>query len=177
MVVVALLALVLVAIPLYLWRRPRVPALTTTPPPPHARAPSDLDSAPPARDEGKLALGDARVASCDGPGTKKVTPSRCDRPAGLTEALSAAVEQSASCVPKEVGGGTIVYALDLYVARKGLSLTTPKAGRSLKNGKVVTACAAAVKAKLPPFDAAWSALAHTHYKLMITATYPGSTKL
>ncbi len=167
----------LVAIPLYLWQRPRVPALTTIPPT-QTRAPSDLDPAPsPSREEGKLVLGDARIASCDGPGTKKVTPSHCDRPAGLAEALAMAVEQNASCVPKEAGGGTIVYALDLYVARKGLSLTTPKSGRSLKNGKIVAACAAAVKAKLPPFDGVWSALAHTHYKLMITATYPGSTKL
>lgn len=177
MAVVVFLALVLVAIPLYLWQRPRVPALTTIPPT-QTRAPSDLDPAPaPSREEGKLVLGDARIASCDGPGTRKVTPSHCDRPAGLAEALAMAVEQNASCVPKEAGGGTIVYALDLYVARKGLSLTTPKSGRSLKNGKIVAACAAAVKAKLPPFDGVWSALAHTHYKLMITATYPGSTKL
>lgn len=179
MIVALILGLVLVAIPLYLWRRPRAESiavsrtgagdagaslLTTTPPPSNAN------------DESRLALSDARVQSCQDPGPKKTAPADCDHLPDFEKAFAKAIDESATCLPKDVGGGTIQYVADVSFKKKSIAVVAPKDGRTVKNAKAAGACAAAVKGKLSVL--ALDAMTHQHarYKIAITATYPGAVK-
>ncbi len=173
MIVALILGLVLVAIPLYLWRRPRADSISVgngsgeTPVLPAVTAAA-------VAPEEKLVVGEAKILSCSEP--KKGSPAPCDRAPELESALSKAVEETASCVPRDAGGGTIVYVAEIAVKKKTVAVTTPKDGRTLKNAKVASSCEKAMKSKLSllPFDS--MKLEHARYKLSVTATYPGSVK-
>lgn len=170
------LLLVLVVVPLYLWRRPRAEAVTATSatasaepaPPPPVTAPSPAEE--------KVVVGDVHVLLCQDPGPKKTPREQCDHVAVVEQALQKAVEESASCVPKDAGGGTIQYVADVSFKRKGVGVTTPKDGRTLKNAKVVAQCQSAVKARLTTLGLDGAAHQHQRYKLSVTATYPGQLK-
>ena len=178
MIVALMLGLVLVAIPLYLWRRPRAESIST------AHSGADAGGAPmlpmmpttAAESEPKPTLSDARVLQCQDPGSKKTSPEQCDHVPELEKAFAKAIEESASCVPKDAGGGTIQYVADVSFKKKAVVVTTPKEARSMKNVKVAAACATTVKAKLHTL--ALDGLTHQHarYKIAITATYPGPVK-
>lgn len=178
-IVVALfLVLVLVVIPLYLWRRPRAEAIAVTPGAVDAGALPAVSAAPTAPvTEDKLVLGEPKILSCHDPGPKKTAPEQCDHVVELEKGFAKAIEDSASCVPREAGGGSVIYVLDVTFKKKNaLALATPREGRTLKSGKAVSACEKAVRAKASalPYDA----MKHEHarYRVAITATYPGSVK-
>jgi hypothetical protein len=176
MIVALLLGLVLVAIPLYLWRRPRADAVAAgaaadAGAPPPAAAPAD----PTATDD-KPTLGEAKALLCQDPGPKKTSPEQCDHVVEVEKALAKAIEESAGCISKDVGGGTVVYVADVSFKRRAVNVATPKEGRSMKNTKAISACQSAVKARLSAL--ALDAVKHEHarYKIAITATYPGPVK-
>jgi len=101
MIVALILGLVLVAIPLYLWRRPRAESIAVTP----QEAGAAVES--PAAEE-KLIIADAHVLSCHDPGPKRTPPNECDHPVDFEKAMAKAIEENASCVPRDQGGGSIV---------------------------------------------------------------------
>lgn len=178
MIVALLLGLVLVAIPLYLWRRPRAESIAATG---TADAGADPGAAAPApattpADDAKPTLGEPKSVLCQDPGPKKTAPEQCDHVVEIEKAFAKAIEESATCVPKDAGGGTIQYVADVSFKKKALNVAVPKEGRTLKNAKVVAACHAAVKSKLQAVSL--DPIAHTHarYKIAITASYPGSVK-
>lgn len=183
MIVALILGLVLVAIPLYLWRRPRsesiaASASSATPVAGVGSGEATAGGASPttaAVSEPKLVLSEARVVACHDPGPKKTTSDQCDR-LELEKAFAKAIDESAGCVPKDAGGGTIAYVADVSFKKKNVALSTPKEGRTLKNAKVVAACLAAVKGKLPSSSLEGMAHQHARYKIQITATYPGAVK-
>jgi hypothetical protein len=171
MIVALILGLVLVAIPLYLWRRPRAESIAVSsadaaPPPDPTSSPSD----------DKVVIGEAKVLSCHDPGPKKTTPDQCDRLPDIEKALAKAIEDSASCVPKDAGGGTIAYLADVSFKKKQVQITTPKDARSMKNAKVAGACGTTVKSKLGGVTLDGSQHGHQRYKVQIIATYPGAVK-
>ena len=169
MIVALILGLVLVAIPLYLWRRPRAESIAVTP----QEAGAAVEQ-PPA--EEKLVIADPHVLSCHDPGPKRTPPNECDHPADFEKAMAKAIEENASCVPRDQGGGTIVYVAEVgFKTKKSLSIATPKEGRTFKNTKVIAGCLMAVKSKLNAFSLDTE---HTHqrYRISITATYPGSVR-
>lgn len=180
LIVALILFLVLVAIPLYLWRRPRadsvgnggvetatsVAAIPTVLPTSSAAPPSDA----------KLALDAPKLVACHDPGAKKTPPEQCDHLVEVEKAIAKAIEDSASCVPKELGGGTIVFATDVSFKKKSLAVSTPKDGRSIKNAAVVAACQTAVKAKLQTMSLDNVAHQHARYRLSVMATWPGAIK-
>jgi hypothetical protein len=175
LIVALLLALVLVAIPLYLWRRPRAESIAVTAPSDAGAAPVDTigGSSPP---EEKVTVTEPKLLSCHDPGPKKTPTEQCDRLAEVEKALAKAVEEAASCVPKDAGGGAVPYVAELHFKKKTISVTSPKDGRTFKNAKVAGACAMAVKAKLP--STLLDGLKHEHqrYRIGVTATYPGAVK-
>ncbi len=178
MIVALLLVLVLVAIPLYLWRRPRAESIASGG---ASAAPAETVSSPPpvtstSPGEEKVTVGDVRIISCHDPGSRKTPREQCDHVAAVEQALTKAVEESASCVPKEAGGGTIQYVVDVSFKRKGATVTTPRDGRNLRNAKAVSACHSAVKARLSALALDGVAHQHQRYKLEVTATYPGPVK-
>lgn len=177
MIVALVLGLVLVAIPLYLWRRPRADSIAAS------TADSGVDpsangtpttSAP--TDDAKPTLGDAKSISCQDPGTKKTAPEQCDHVVEVEKALAKAIEENAGCVTKDAGGGTIQYVADVSFKRKAISITTPKDTRTMKNAKAVSACQSAVKGKLQGLSLETINHGHARYKIAITATYAGPVK-
>jgi hypothetical protein len=160
----------------FLWRRPH--ALTAVGP---HEAPGDAEAI--AGDagahveagagdlEGPVALSDVRVVACHDRGPKKTLPSDCDRPAGLEQAVSRAIEHSATCIPPGVPSATIEYVVDLSFARHVLHVGLPRAGRTVRDRKVVEACATAVRESLPASSIDGMAHEHSRYKLAVTATY------
>lgn len=178
MIVALVLVLVLVAIPLYLWRRPRAESIAATGTADAGADPSSANAAPvtaPA-DEGKPSIGEAKSILCQDPGPKKTAPADCDRLVEVEKAFAKAIEDSASCVPKDAGGGTIQYVADVSFKKKAVNVATPKDARTFKNAKVVAACHAAVKSKLQSLALDPITHAHARYKIAITASYSGTVK-
>ncbi|MGO8992452.1 MAG: hypothetical protein ACLQVI_03935 [Polyangiaceae bacterium] len=183
------LGLALVAIPLYLWRRPRSESLPVT---------SMLDASAPLSDAGlavaaaspaaaptlQVTLSEAKVMECHDTGSKRTRPEDCDHLAAVEKGFAAAITAGGPCLPSANGGGTLVYVLDASFGRKRhpFELVVPKDGRTLKNphgmAGAVSACSAAVKKGLDGVTLEGVPHAHSRYKIAITATYPppnGST--
>ncbi len=177
MIVALILGLVLVAIPLYLWRRPRAEAITVQGGAGDAGVLPAVTAAATGTTEDKLIIGDPKIISCHDPGPKKTAPDQCDHVAEMEKAFAKSIEESSTCVPREAGGGTIIYVAEVIFGKKKLvSVGTPKEGRTLKSPKIAGACEKLVKAKLSnvPFDGAKHE--HAKYRVSITATYPGAAK-
>ncbi|MBX3186683.1 MAG: hypothetical protein KF819_06695 [Labilithrix sp.] len=175
MIVALVLGLVLVAIPLYLWRRPRAESIAAGSG--EAGVDPAREVAPAAPPDEKPTIGEPKNLQCQDPGPKKTAPEQCDHLVEVEKALAHAIEESASCVPKDAGGGSIVYVADVSFKRKSIGIGTPKDGRTMKNTKVVAACQTAVKSKLQSsvLDGIQTH-AHARYRIAITATYPGAIK-
>lgn len=178
MIVALVLGLVLVAIPLYLWRRPRAESIAAT-----GSADSGIDPNAVAAeattspsDEGKPILGEPKSILCQDPGPKKTPPEQCDHLADVEKAFAKAIEDTASCVPRESSGGSIQFVADISFKRKAVNVATPRDGRTLKNTKVVSACQSAVKSKLQALSLDSIQHGHARYKIAITAAYQGTVK-
>jgi hypothetical protein len=175
------LGLALIAIPLYLWRRPRSESVPVT---------SMSDASAPLGDAGlaastlqppllpQVTLSDAKVMECHDTGSKRTRPEDCDHLEAVEKGLAAAITAGGPCLPTANGGGTLVYVLDASFGRKHhpLELGIPKDGRSLKNthgiAAAVSACSAAVRRGLDGVSLEGVPHAHSRYKIAITATYP-----
>jgi hypothetical protein len=177
-----LLGVVLVASGLYMWRRPHTPADPGAAESPSSEAavlPADeagivsgvVDAGPPSR----VHLTDARVVACMDRGPKRTAPDQCDHIKPIEDALSRAIEQTTACVPPTDPGGTIEYVADVSFSRHKVRILLPRAGRSVSDRKVVSACAAAVRSAVQ--SVALDGVDHTHarYKISVTATYAGKS--
>jgi hypothetical protein len=178
MLAVVVLGLVLVAVPLYLWRRPRSVA---TPISGDAAAPEggipdagdttvEMDAAPPPG----VRLSDARVIECHDTGTKKTPAEQCDALPAFSKSFADAILAAKDCLPPGAGPGSITYMADVSFSRKKapVNVTLPKDGRSYRALKTVTGCAAAVKSAVSGTSLEGMSHAHTRYKIAIIATYP-----
>ncbi len=173
MIVALVLGLVLIAIPLYLWRRPRAPAIAAIANDAGAGALTASPTSTVATPESKVTLGVPKLLSCHDPGPKKTAPEDCDHLPDVEKAFVKAIEENAACVPSDAGGGSVVYLADVSFKRRGITVSTPKEGRTLKSSKVVSACQAAVRAKLHGLSLDETTNhAHARYRISLTATYP-----
>src|SRR5580700_6932012 len=98
------LGLALIAIPLYLWRRPRSESLPVT---------SALDASAPLGDAGlaavaaapavptapQVTLSDAKVMECHDTGSKRTRPEDCDHLAAIEKGFAAAIGGGGPCLP------------------------------------------------------------------------------
>jgi hypothetical protein len=176
------LGLVLIAVPLYLWRRPR----SVVEPVGGEDAQADggpLDAAPSTVvitevDAGTngITLGDARVLECRDPGSRHTPAEACDHLVSFEKSFADAIQQAKDCALPSAGGGTIAYVADVSFSRKRapVLLTLPRDGRSIKNAKVVAACTTAVKHTLSAASLDGVLHDHTRYKIAISATYPAT---
>jgi hypothetical protein len=168
--------LVLVASGLYLWRRPPAPAdvLATEVTSVSPLSVGDAGSPIVAVDAGSsspVALSDARVVACHDRGPKKTPADQCDHVASIEKALANAVEESAACVPDSASGGTIEYVADVSFSRRKVSVILPRAGRSVSDRKVLSACATAVRSAMYHLPLEGVDHQHARYKISVTATY------
>jgi hypothetical protein len=180
------LGLALIAIPLYLWRRPRSesPPVTsavvgTAPGSPFGDAgASDAGSGPA---EPSVSLSDAKVLECHDTGLKRTRPEDCDHLAAVEKGLATAISGAPTCLAAAGAGGagTLTYVVDASFLRKHhpIEVSVPRDGRSLKGihgaqaGQAVSGCAAAVKKGMESVALDGVPHAHARYKVAITATY------
>ncbi len=177
LVVALVLGLVLVATGL-LWRRPHAPAegvategaatLDDAGPDDAGARLAVADAAPPP-----VALSDARVLGCHDRGPRVTAPEDCDHLASVEQALSHAITQAVGCYPATNDSATIEYLADVSFSRHRLHLTLPRAGRSTRDRKVVSACAAAVREAIHGLPLEGIDHRHARYEISITATYKG----
>jgi hypothetical protein len=178
MLAVVLLGLILVAVPLYLWRRPRSVA---SPVSGDASAPDggfvdagdtmvEIDAGVPSG----VRLSDARVLECHDTGSKKTPSEQCDAIPQFTKSFGDAILAAKDCMPSSAGPGSVTYMADVSFTRKRspVNVTLPKDGRSYRALKTVAGCASAVKAAVSALSLEGMTHAHTRYKVAIIATYP-----
>jgi hypothetical protein len=172
MIALGVLGFVLVAVPLYLWRRPRPVPVDANP-----AASSDLasmidsgvEAAPPPN---AVRLTDPIVLECHDPGPKRTAPEQCGHLPGFEKAFAKAILDAASCVPPNAGGGNLVYLADVSYGRsksRSILLTLPKDGRTVKGR--AGACESAIEHALKSVELD-TEHQHSRYKIQITATYP-----
>jgi hypothetical protein len=174
------LGLVLFGAGLYMWRRPHAPvdASAADAEPSGSTAMGDAAPAPVASAEPQspVTLSDAHVLGCHDRGPKKTAPDQCDHVVSIEKALSDAVQETAACVPSTANGGTIEYVADVSFLRHQMNVILPAAGRSLRDPKVLHACATAVRSVMrrTPIDGVDHQ--HARYKISVTATYRGAAR-
>jgi hypothetical protein len=182
-IVAVVLGLALIAIPLYLWRRPRSESVPVTSVSDAGLSIVDAGamvaaaaSAAPAAPQ--VTLSEAKVMECHDQGSRRTRPEDCDHLAAIDKGLLAAITAAGQCLPPASGGGTLVYVLDASFGRKHrpFELFVPRDGRSLKNAHgaaaAVNACNAAVKRGIDALSLEGVPHAHARYKIAVTATYP-----
>jgi hypothetical protein len=173
--IIALVAgLILVAVPLYLWRRPRPESI------PSADA-AVADAGAPAPVSPIVAF-DAGVTGvtldafttirCANAGPGKTLPERCDHVTALEEALARAIRetQHEKCVPESKSSFKVSFVLETDFRRKKLQLFAGKSSSIKRDAaRDLLRC---VKAKMPNVD--WPSVSHqyTRYKVNVVATYP-----
>jgi hypothetical protein len=175
----ALLAgLVLVGSGLYVWRRPRPPASSVDEAAASASASADaagsgdrIAAAAPSgsASSSPVAMSEPRVLACQDRGSKRTLPDACDRLAPVEKALESAITQAATCASAE--GGTIEYVADVSFPKHKVSVSLPKAGRSVRDKKTLKACAASVREGFAGVGLDSVEHQHARYKIAVTATY------
>jgi len=172
--------LTLVGIGVYLWRRPHAPAdgaSESAQGAPSASGADDVLPAPSAvevQPPSPLTLSEARVLGCHDKGRGTTPPDECDRLAPIEQALARVIKQAVSCVPDSSSAGTIEYVADVSFTRHHLRVTLPRAGRSVRDRKVVHACASAVRDGMQSVALDGVDHKHARYSISITATYRGA---
>jgi hypothetical protein len=181
-VVVALvLALVLVGVPLYLWRRPS----RVEPPPAPADAGAPLVPAPSAS-EGPASSPDAgtvgaervrlaaaqRVSCSASPRSRGQEGNLCDALPFFEEAFGKAIRENVDCAPRGAKEGTINFVLRVDFKNHDVGVFAGASG-SWK-GPQAKRAAACVKRSLPAPQ--WDKIQHQYrfYMLAILATYPAA---
>ncbi len=177
LVVALALGLVLVASGLYLWRRPRVSEadVATAETGPQGAAPEDAGAAPPAVDAASLSvtLADPRVIGCHDRGPKVTLAGDCDHLPAVEQALLRAIQQAAGCFPSTADGATIEYVADVSFSRRRIRVTTPRAGRSEQDKKIVAGCGVAVREAMHTLELDGLDHRHARYEIAVTASYRG----
>ena len=181
MIIALVAGLVMVAVPLYLWRRPRAEAATEresrkpAPPPVSAAPPTALDapaaSAAPTADAKipGLLLSEPKMIKC-GAGRGKIFPEQCDRQGHFEELLLKTLRESPRCAPEKGVSGTVNFVLDIDHKTKKLKVWAGKSSTMKRAArKKIVGC---VNQALPPAD--WAQVIHQHakYQIAVLATYP-----
>lgn len=186
LIVALVVGLIVVAVPLYLWRRPKSLA-NAAGTDASASASAGASSAPPdptqklvdaALDGGVQAngvtLGKVWIDSCQRPGPGKTPPEQCDRQPFFEEALIKAILENTACAPRMPKGGSISFAMKIDHQKKRVNVFAGKSGTvGRKRANEMLKC---IQRSLPTPD--WDAVAHQHsrYVVAVLATYPPTDK-
>jgi hypothetical protein len=171
-----LLLLVLVVVPLYLWRRPRATASeaqTNAAQLASAQVAETTQQLPPdpkPHTKDGVTVTDAKLVACHDPGSKRTAPAACDHLPGFEGALAKAILDSASCVPPGTPAGTITFHADASFARHKAPIRVKHTQGTTLPPKLVAACVADVRKSLSSI-ALDQAHAHARYDVEIDAQY------
>jgi hypothetical protein len=167
-------ALILVAVPLYLWRRPRpesIPTADAAVADAGAPAPSPVvafDAGP----AGGIALSPFTTVKCENPGPGKTPPDRCDHVTTFEDALARSIREHTSCAPASKSQYTVSFVLETDFRRKRQTLFAGKSSTiKREKAKELIRC---VKSAMSAPD--WVAIPHQYqrYRVNVVATYPPS---
>jgi hypothetical protein len=179
MIIALVAGLVLVAVPLYLWRRPDPGERVEPAPPPVDAGLTVVDGAVPY-----VPLVDASAASppvklsafktvkCLDPGPGKTPPERCDHVTFFEDALSRAIRENALCASAGDKGLGVSFVMDMDFRKQKLKLSHGQSSSVAKTKtKELFRC---VERAMPTPD--WASIPHQHsrYVVSVTATYPPS---
>jgi hypothetical protein len=172
--------LVLVAVPLYLWRRPEPDA--SSPPdagPSDAGIVSSVDGAVPyvplldaAAVAPRVKLGPFQTIRCEDPGPGRTPPERCDHIGFFESALARAIEENVLCAPTSKQGVTVSFVLELDFRKKKHKIYHGKSSSlSREQTQSLFRC---VRRAMPTPD--WASVPHQHsrYVVSVVASYPPS---
>src|SRR5688572_12606674 len=118
-IIIALVAgLILMAVPLYLWRRPKpesIPSADAAPA--DAGGPADAGP-PPDAAAAPVTLAPFKTIRCENPGPGKTPPERCDHIPFFEDALARAIRDNVACAPAGKTAITVSFVLELDFRRK-----------------------------------------------------------
>ncbi len=176
MILGLVVGLVLVAVPLYLWRRPE----QASDPDPAALqdAGTAVDGAVPyvplvdASVAPRVKLSPFTTIRCVDPGPGKTPPERCDHITFFEDALARAIRDNVVCAPETTTGATVSFVMDIDFRRKKLRLYRGKSS-TLPESRTSELFACVNRAMPTP---EWGSIPHQHarYVVNVTATYPPS---
>jgi len=175
--------LLVVAVPLYLLRRPKdakgdgadASASASASAAPTTSSAQTLIAA--ALDGGvnteEVTLDKVHIAKCIKAGPGATAPEGCDRQPFFEEALVKAILENTSCAPKTAKGGTLSFALKVDYKKRKTTLFAGKSG-SIKS-KAAADVIKCVSRSIPTAD--WDGQKHEHaiYVVNVLATYPPSS--
>jgi hypothetical protein len=177
-IIIALVAgMILVAVPLYLWRRPQPPSIPSADAAVADAGASDangapvflVDSGPPP-----VTLSPFTTIRCENPGPGKTPPERCDHVTFFEDGLARAIRENTACAPTGKSPITVSFVFEMDFRTKKTNLFAGKS-TTIKRDKTkeLFRC---VKRAIPTPD--WSTIPHQYvkYKVNIQATYPPADK-
>lgn len=181
-IIIALVAgLILVAVPLYLWRRPRPESI------PSADAAALIDAGAPetgaganivsfdAGPPGGITVAAPTTIRCENPGPGKTTPERCDHVTFFEDSLARTLRDNVACAPASKASFTVSFVMETDFRQKKLNLFAGKSS-SLKRAKAqqLLRC---IKKAMPTPD--WATISHQYarYKVNVLATYAATDAL
>jgi hypothetical protein len=179
LVIGGVIVLILVAVPLYLLRRPArvAPALTAdaglTTRGFGGVVRSETDA---GVSRSEVRLGPVQRVRCgSSPRTLSEEGGLCDALPPVEKALAAAIERHVECAPRTGKGGTLNYVLEIDFDRRHVSMFAGKSG-TWKGPQARTA-AQCVLRTLSPID--WDGTRHQYryYAIAMLATYPAPDPL
>jgi hypothetical protein len=183
LVVAGVLGVILMAVPLYLMRRPSgTPVVTpessaSRSAPKPAAAPMPVDAGAPQQKEiERVKLAPPQRVKCgSSPKNSRLQGGMCDALPAVEKALAAAIRASVDCAPKQKNEGTINYVLSVDFTSKKLHVF-PGASGSWR-GPLARKSTDCVTRALPMPD--WGAIPHQYryYWIAVLATYPSPTAL
>lgn len=181
-IVIALVAgLILVAVPLYLWRRPRPESIPSADAAvadagaSDASASAALAAPPPPPPPPAVQLSPFTTLRCENPGPGKTPPERCDHIPFFEDGLARAIRDNAACAPQSATSTKVSYVLEMDFRRKRTNLFIGKSSTIKRGkGKELLRC---VTRGMPTAD--WGTIVHQYsrYKINVTATYPPRDQL
>jgi len=174
--------LVLVALPLYLIRKPKP---IGTIPLVDAGARAEVGDASAAKeavepkaavpDAGaakKIVLGEPRAVRCSTKTGARLMAERCDHLVALEDALTRSIRENLACAPPSVGPYTVSFVLTVDFERKKVHLWSGRSGTLKKRSSAdLIRC---VEHAIAPPDFATLAHQYAKYDINVMASYPAT---
>lgn len=183
-VILALVAaLVLVAVPLYLWRRPQpanIPsadaatnasgAAAVMPPPAVSGEPVNNGQLVQPTTGPAIQIAPVKTLKCQDPGPGRTPPERCDGIRFFEDALTRAIKDAATCAPPSKSGYVASFTLDMHFGKKKTKLWFGKS-TTLNKSRRKELLRCVERAMQTP---EWERIPHQHlsYTINAVATYP-----
>ena len=180
-IIIALVAgLILVAVPLYLWRRPRPESIPSADAAMVDAGALDAGAASlivafDAGPAGGITVNPPTTIRCENPGPGKTPPERCDHVTFFEDSLARTLRDNVACAPASKTSFTVSFVMETDFRQKKLNLFAGKSS-SLKRAKAQQLLRCIRKA-MPTPD--WATIPHQYarYKVNVLATYPANDAL